>query len=103
MYNDLKLDNIMIGTAGKSIREDASVKLIDFGLVKPYRDDKGNHLQWSVVDLFRGNRIFASPNSMNMGSPSRKDDLVSLYYTLVYLIDGDLPFLTDVGKKSDGN
>jgi len=30
---------------------------------------------------------------MDMKTTSRKDDLISLYYLLIYLIEDDLPFL----------
>ena len=36
---------------------------------------------------------------MNMYTTSRKDDLVSLYYLIVYIIDGDLPFLPKIMSK----
>ena len=37
--------------------------------------------------------MFASANAFNFQTLSRRDDLISLGYLLVYLIDGDIPFL----------
>ena len=37
--------------------------------------------------------IFASKNAFNLFTQSRRDDLMSLCYVLIYLIDGDLAFL----------
>lgn len=37
--------------------------------------------------------IFASKNAFNLFTQSRRDDLISLCYLLIYLIDGDLAFL----------
>lgn len=37
--------------------------------------------------------IFASKNAFNMKTQSRRDDLISLCYFLLYLVDGDLTFL----------
>ena len=43
-----------------------------------------------------GNMAFGSVNAMNFKSVSRRDDLISLTYLLVYLIQGRLDIL-DVG------
>ena len=40
-----------------------------------------------------GSFIFASVNSMNYITQSRRDDLISLCYLLVYMVNGDLPFI----------
>lgn len=37
--------------------------------------------------------IFASKNAFNLFTQSRRDDLMSLCYLLLYLVDGDLKFL----------
>ena len=47
------------------------------------------------MEIFRGNFLFASVNAFNFQTLSRRDDLISLCYMLVYLIDGDTPFLLD--------
>lgn len=39
IYNDLKLDNILIGDSAGSPESLSSVKLIDFGLCSDYLDD----------------------------------------------------------------
>lgn len=38
-------------------------------------------------------RIFESVDVLNGNRPSRKDDLISLAYMIIYLIDGQLPFM----------
>ena len=45
------------------------------------------------MEIFRGNFLFASVNAFIFQTLSRRDDLISLGYLLVYLIDGDIPFL----------
>ena len=45
--------------------------------------------------------IFASKNAFNLFTQSRRDDLISLCYLLVYLIDGDLTFLTKEDQMED--
>lgn len=38
--------------------------------------------------------IFASKNAFNLFTQSRRDDLISLCYLLIYIVDGDLAFLS---------
>lgn len=45
--------------------------------------------------------IFASKNAFNLFTQSRRDDLISLCYLLVYLIDGDLTFLSKEDQMED--
>ena len=42
IYNDLKLDNVMVGTG--SLETAHLIKLIDFGLATRYLDAEGNHI-----------------------------------------------------------
>jgi hypothetical protein len=46
-------------------------------------------------DIFFGNFLFASVNAFRFKTQSRRDDLISLCYMLVYMVDGSLPFLND--------
>ena len=39
--------------------------------------------------------LFSSPNTMEQWNPGRKDDLISLYYLIVFITNGDLPFDQD--------
>jgi len=43
--------------------------------------------------------IFASKYSFNLQAHSRRDDLISLGFVLLYLIDGDLVFLQNDGEE----
>jgi len=49
---------------------------------------------------FKGNLVFASKNSFFGRTLSRRDDLISLTYLMVYLLDGDLVFMKDVSDSS---
>lgn len=53
--------------------------------------------------VFSGNMIFASKNAFNMQTQSRRDDLISLCYFLLYLVDGDLAFLEQNSESSKEN
>ena len=67
-----------------------NIRLIDFGFAIKYKDVP-NTLQ----KIFKGNIVFASKHLFNLQTPSRRDDLISLGYVMLYMIDGDLPFIKD--------
>lgn len=86
IYNDLKLENLLL-TPNNEIR------LIDFGLASKYVDSNGGHLLKRNKDIFDGNMMFATLSQFKFESTSRRDDLISLCYLLVYLInDSKVPF-----------
>jgi len=95
-YNDLKLDNVLIGDDKDLPNAKHSLykcRLIDFGLAKKFQQEDGSHIPLKKEKLFQGNLIFASVNTFNMITHSRRDDLISLCYFMLYLVDGDLAFL----------
>ena len=93
LYNDLKLDNILIGDKQSSQQSLSTISLIDFGLCSSYLDENGNHVENKPQNFFVGNLALASANAMNFRQVSRRDDLISLCYMLVYLIQGRLKFI----------
>jgi len=96
LYNDLKLNNICVGDAAELPNHTKSlhkIRVIDFGLAQRFHDENGNHISCKKQGTFKGNIIFASKNAFNLLTQSRRDDLISLCYFLLYIIDGDLPFL----------
>ena len=48
---------------------------------------KGRHCEKSRVANFKSNYLFASINAMTFTTTSRKDDLVSLCFLMVYLLN----------------
>lgn len=90
IYNDLKPDNICIGEFN-DMKTVHSLKLIDFGLATPYM--KGNQHIKQEPKQFQGNLAFSSYNAFNEVTLSRRDDLISLLYLLLYLTSGKLPFV----------
>ena len=103
-YNDIKLDNILVGYP-KEVKNHKdflhNIKLVDFGLAKKYLDKNGKHVTDKKEKIFQGNLIFASPQQFNLHTHSRRNDMMSLAYLLVYLIDGDLCFLRQDGDQDD--
>lgn len=67
--------------------------LIDFGLSKKYIDPKtGEHVKYKNNHRLNGTARFASVHALEGYELSRRDDLESLCYVLIYLLKGSLPW-----------
>lgn len=74
------------------------VKLIDFGLSQPYVDKEGKHIKRERA-MFSGNFAFCSKHAIKQCAPTRRDDLISLAYLLLYVNAGSLWFFLDDSKE----
>jgi len=96
VHNDLKLENILVGHKDPDL-----VYLIDFGLAQTYYREDGSHTEKEYVRKFSGNFLFASLNSCRGNNKSRRDDIESVIYILIYLLnDNYLPWC-DIERKYD--
>jgi casein kinase I family protein HRR25 len=96
IHRDIKPENFLIGKKDKL----STVYLCDFGLSKRFRDQKtGNHIPYKNNKHFAGTPSFASVYTHLGCEQSRRDDLESLAYILIYLGTGTLPW---GGLKSKG-
>ena len=71
---------------------DGTVFLCDFGLAKAYVTADGAHVPCRRDKKLTGTPRFASLHTHAGLEQSRRDDLESLVYTLVYMIRGALPW-----------
>lgn len=87
VHSDIKPENLMTGN-----NDPDRLYMIDFGLARKFRDERGNHIPKGKAESFRGTSVFASPY-VNFGwEHTRRDDLISLGYTVIYLFRRDLPW-----------
>ena len=87
LHGDIKPENFVIGT------DQRIIYVIDFGLSKKYRSDRtGNHIQFCVTKKMNGTARYASTNSLRGVEISRRDDLESLAYMILYFIMKKLPW-----------
>lgn len=62
---------------------------MDFGFADTYINQKtGEHIKEKEdVDTFQGNMMFASIDQMDFYKTSRRDDIISLFYLIVNLLN----------------
>lgn len=67
--------------------------MIDYGLAKRYRDEHTRiHITYKEGRSLIGTARYASRNSLKGIEQSRRDDLESICYILIYLMKGSLPW-----------
>jgi serine/threonine protein kinase len=92
----LKPDNLLVGLGPHSHR----IHIIDFGLAKQYRDPHTNiHIHYRDNLPMIGTARYSSINVQTGIEPSRRDDIESIAYILIYLMRGSLPWQGDKGGK----
>ncbi|CAL4947478.1 unnamed protein product [Urochloa decumbens] len=92
VHGDVKPENFLLGTPGTP--EEKKLFLVDLGLATKWRDSAtGLHVDYDQrPDVFRGTVRYASVHAHLGRTGSRRDDLESLAYTLVFLLRGRLPW-----------
>jgi serine/threonine protein kinase len=95
IYNDLKPDNILLDFKSSNLD---SVNLVDFGFATKYLDRRGEHLHEGMLQSFRGNMLTSSTNLMMFKTTSRRDDMISLLYLIIYLLNQTLPWIIPESK-----
>eukprot|EP01094_Clydonella_sp_ATCC50884_P022381 TRINITY_DN511_c0_g1_i5.p1 TRINITY_DN511_c0_g1~~TRINITY_DN511_c0_g1_i5.p1 ORF type:complete len:262 (-),score=64.85 TRINITY_DN511_c0_g1_i5:608-1393(-) len=89
IHRDIKPDNFLMGIGNRADQ----LNVIDFGLAKRFRDPKsGEHITYRENKNLTGTARYASIYTHLGIEQSRRDDLESLGYVLLYFCRGTLPW-----------
>ncbi|KAJ7979038.1 putative Casein kinase [Quillaja saponaria] len=91
VHGDVKPENFLLGQP--STPQEKKLFLVDLGLATKWKDNSGLHVEYDQrPDMFRGTVRYASVHAHLGRTASRRDDLESLAYTLIFLHKGRLPW-----------
>ena len=98
LHRDIKPENFLIGCGDQS----NIIYLIDYGLCKKYRDPKtNNHIPYKENRNLTGTARYVSINTHLGVDQSRRDDLESIAYVLIFFLKRTLPWkgIKGIGDK----
>ncbi|KAK1390745.1 Casein kinase I [Heracleum sosnowskyi] len=92
VHGDVKPENFLLGQP--STAQEKKLFLVDLGLATKWRENSNlQHVEYDQrPDMFRGTVRYASVHAHLGRTASRRDDLESLAYTLIFLHRGRLPW-----------
>lgn len=108
IHRDIKPDNFLVhmrkentSKGGSTNPSSSQIYLIDLGLCKNFITPDGQHLPLIKTGEFVGTARYASISCHQGIELSRKDDLESWFYMLIYFMKGSLPWqgLSKGGKR----
>jgi serine/threonine protein kinase len=107
IHRDIKPPNFMTGLSSNENENNENntsdkIFLIDFGMSRTYIDDKTKMHRCNRVRTsgIIGTPRYVSINVHDGNEPSRRDDLISIMYVLVYLVKGRLPWKEAASPES---
>ena len=89
VHRDIKPQNFLVGKDNT----EKTIYILDFGLAKRYRDEHTHiHIPLKENRNLTGTARYASCNAHNGLEQSRRDDMESIAYVILYFFKGKLPW-----------
>lgn len=90
IHRDIKPDNFLFGLDANGSVNTEKIYLIDFGFCKTYKTVDGGHINEKSLTRIIGTPNYISINVHNLRQPSRRDDIESTIYVMIYMMFGSL-------------
>ncbi len=97
IHRDIKPENFTTGL--KKFKN--TIYMIDYGLTRKFCDSHKNHIPYKEGKRLTGTALYASIYTHKGIEQSRRDDLESLGYMMIYFCKGELPWMDVKGKTKD--
>ena len=95
IHRDIKPTNLCLG-----LQNTEKVYLIDFGIAKKWSNTEREGFHFNENSKFKGNLEFCSDHVALGCSASRRDDIESLIYVGIYLMNKSLPWINKANSIS---
>ena len=98
IHRDIKPENFTIGLK----KMNNIIYMIDYGLTRKYCDSHKKHIPYKEGKNLTGTALYASIYTHKGIEQSRRDDLESLGYMMIYFCKGELPWMNVKANNKAG-